>query len=184
MQKKRITEEKAREFYEHFKTPAHVIGHCQGVTRTACRIATALNEAGASFDVPLIYGSAIIHDMARTSENHQGVAADYLRRMGYEEEARIVAQHMTYNFASTEVERLTELDLVCLGDRLVRDDKYVGLDARMQYIIDKAKRLNPEKRWAEIESRILEKKKLTRKLMDNIEKAIGRSIDDLMEEEW
>ncbi len=182
MQKKRITEEKAREFYAHFKTPAHVIGHCQGVARTACRLAEALNKKGASFDVPLVYGSAIIHDMARTFENHQGVAADFLRNAGYYDEAVIVSQHMTYSFASTKAKDLTELDLVCLGDRLVRDDKYVGLDARMQYIIDKAKRSNPASKAAEIERRILEKKKFTRALMDNIEKVIGQSIDSLMEE--
>lgn len=182
MRNQRITEEKAKEFYTRFETPEHVIGHCRGVARTAVCIAEALNKAGFKLDMPLIYGSAIVHDMARVMEDHQTVAAEFLRRQGYDDEADIVSQHMTYNFKNTDVEEITELDIVCLADRLVKDDRYVGLDERMDYIIKKAKTFNPGAMGEEIEKHILEKKKITKELMDNIENKIGASIDDLMEE--
>ncbi len=46
--------------------------------------------------------------------------------------------------------------MVCLGDRLVMEDRYVGLDSRIEYIIDKARRNGIRKKPIPI---ILEKKK-------------------------
>lgn len=127
------------------------------------------------FDLELILASGLLHDMARKSERHWDVAADFCREEGLPEEEKIVRIHMQYEF-SNDAETLTEADLVCFGDRLSLEDRYAGLDKRMDYIIAKAIRSG----HPEAEPRILEKKEVARKILNDIEKKIGMSIDELM----
>jgi hypothetical protein len=69
---------------------------------------------------------------------------------------------------------LKELDMVCLGDRLIMEDEYVGLDARMDYVIKKA---DGDKR---IEKIINERREINRILIQNIETIIGISLEELI----
>ena len=78
---------------------------------------------------------------------------------------------MTYDFH--DFDKLDETDLVCLGDRLVKEDQYVGLNDRIDYIIHKAGN-RPE-----VNKRILQKKAETQKFMKCIEESIGQTIDSL-----
>ncbi len=172
-EKKRITAEEVEKLYEEFHTPQNVIGHCRAVADCGLRIAEALNEKGFELDLELILGAGLSHDVARTSERHWEVMADKLAEMGYNDEAAIVRIHMDPREYSP-VEKLTEADIICLGDRLVKEDKYVGIDERFDYIIEKARRfgvLNFDE--------ILANKAKMQKLLDDIEKVIGRSIDSL-----
>ena len=82
---------------------------------------------------------------------------------------------MTYSPFS-DISDVNETDLVCLGDRTVMEDKYVGLDRRMDYVIEKAKKNGKP----EAEAIILEKKKQTKHFIKQIEDKIGCSIDELM----
>ena len=115
----RLSEKEAERLYEKYQTPAHVIAHCREVTRVACGIAEQLNKHGYHLDLDLIRGAGLAHDVARTSEEHWNVGAEILRELGYDDEANIVQQHMSYQFKP--VDRLTETDMVCFGDRLVKE---------------------------------------------------------------
>ena len=168
---KRITEEECEELFQKYKTPAHVIGHCRAVSNTAVTIGRKLNEHGFALDLDLIKGAGLVHDVARVSEEHWEVGAKILEDLGYRDEADIVRVHMRYDFH--DFDRLDETDLVCLGDRLVKEDQYVGLSDRIDYIIHKAGD-RPE-----VTSRILEKKAETQHFMNKIEECIGQTIDSL-----
>ena len=127
------------------------------------------------FDMDMVWAAGLLHDMARVEECHWDVAADFCEERGYYDVAKIIRAHMQFEF-TCDAQHLSEIDLVCLGDRLTMEDRYVGLDRRMEYVIQKAERNgHPEARPI-----ILEKKKHTRKLLDEIEKRTG-SIDALME---
>ena len=82
---------------------------------------------------------------------------------------------MTYSPFS-QINNVSETDMVCLGDRLVKENEYVGIDERIQYIIDKAVRNGHEEKIPFI----LEKKKDTERFITQIEETIGISIDKLM----
>ena len=82
---------------------------------------------------------------------------------------------MQYEFTS-DAFHLTEADLVSLGDRLTLEDRYVGIDRRMEYIIDKAERNGN----FSVRPVILRKKEETKKLLNEIESRIGTGIDELM----
>lgn len=171
MKKRRLTQLECEKLYKKYNTPTHVIGHCKAVTLVAMTIGKELNEKGYNLDIELIQGAGLAHDVARTQEKHWDIGAKILADLGYKDEAAIVKVHMFYEF--NDFNHLNETDMVCLGDRLVKEDKYVGLDERIQYIINKAGNI-PERT-----SLILDKKAETEKLITHIEKVIGKKIDSL-----
>jgi len=126
-------------------------------------------------DIDLIRAAGLLHDMARVEENHWDVAADYCAQKGFLAEEKVVRVHMMYEFTN-DADHLTEIDLVCLGDRLTLEDRYAGIDVRMDYIVKKAERNG----HPEAKGRILAKKEQTKVLLNEIELRIG-SIDELME---
>lgn len=172
---KRLDEEKCRELYREYGTPEHVIGHCRAVSDTGYRIALALNRAGLNLDADLVKYAGLVHDLMRTCENHGEEAARVLRSLGYDDEAALVENHMHYDF--TEAGAPDETDIMCLADRLVCEDKYVGLDARVCYLINKPGKTE------ERTKRLLEKKKDTESFIAGIEKIMGCTIDSLFSED-
>lgn len=161
---------------DEYGTPEHVRRHCRAVADTACTVAEELNKHGFELDVPLILAAGMLHDIARVKDRHWDVGAELMDSLGYHGESRIVKVHMTYSPFS-DISEVTETDMVCLGDRTVMEDEYVGLDRRIDYVINKAKKNgNPG-----AEPVILEKKKQTRKFIDQIEEIIGCTLDELME---
>lgn len=132
---KRLSEETCKELYAKYETPERVIRHCKAVSETGAVIASALNKSGFNFDVSLVRAAGLIHDLMRKSENHGEAAADLLESLGYMQEANAVRNHMRYEFNVPE--NITETDIFCLADRLVKEDKYVGIDERVDYLIDK-----------------------------------------------
>lgn len=170
---KRITPEIVNEIYKEYETP----GTCQKTlcSRSDCgvRIAKALNAHGFHLDLALINGAGLAHDAARTMERHWDIMAERLNEMGYYDEASIVKVHMNpgeYN----PVDKITESDIICLGDRLVKEDTYVGIDKRFDYIIEKAR-----KHGILDFDTIMENKAKMQHLLDEIEDVIGCRIDDL-----
>lgn len=158
--------------YQIHHTPKHVIGHCNAVAHVAVEIGKKLNEHGFNFDLALIEGAGLAHDVARVEEEHWNVGARILRDLGYEDEAAIVEVHMSRHIYSFDT--LSEMDLVCIGDRLVIENQYAGLDRRFEYIIEKAKVDYPHRIW-----KIEENREKLRSLLQQIEAVIGQTIDSL-----
>ncbi|MCL2436585.1 MAG: HD domain-containing protein [Clostridiales bacterium] len=173
MKNKHPDREECLRMLQEYETPEHVIRHCEAVTNAALKIASALNEKGFDFNIPLIQAAGLLHDIARIHEEHWHVGADFVRQNGYVQEAEIVKMHMTHAF-HLDPSELKELDIVCLGDRLIMEDKYAGIDARMDYVIKKA---NGNKR---IEQMINERRIVNNILVQNIEDIIGISLEDLI----
>ena len=170
---KPLTKEEIQKLYTEFKTPEHVKRHCMGVSNTAARIAEALVAYGVDLDVELIKSTSIIHDAARIYDDHDLVISDKLDEMGHHIAADITRVHMHYKGLERKPD-ITETDIVCLADRLVKEDEYVGLDERMEYIINKFGR-TPER-----EQRIYAGKKKTQSFIDMVEEITGKSIDDIV----
>ena len=159
-----------------YKTPEHVIGHCKAVAAVGYTLGRALNEKGYRFDLDLVLAAGLLHDMARVEDMHWEVAARYCEDRGMRQEAAIIRVHMTYD-PFNDLEHLDETDLICLADRTVLEDRYAGIDRRIDYIIDKAVRNgHPEHR-----PHILRKKNETKTLISSIEAFLGCSMDSLME---
>ncbi len=172
---KHPTREECEQLLEEYGTPQHVRRHCREVTRTALVIAAALNEKGYKLDPELILAAGMLHDIARVEEDHGRVGAELIEKLGYNAEADIIRVHMKYSTFSP-VNEVNETDMICLADRLVKEDTYVGLDARIDYIIDKARKNGHEKHIPVI----IERREHTRKYMEELASVIGVTIDELM----
>ncbi|NCA77998.1 MAG: HD domain-containing protein [Alphaproteobacteria bacterium] len=174
MDSKRLSREECLHILAQQGTPDHVIRHCLCVEKVAVVLARALNNHGLHLDVELVQVGGLLHDMCRVQPEHWNKGADLLEEMGLPEEAHIVRHHMTHT-PNMKMEQLTELDIVCLADRMTMEDEFVGLERRMDYVIHKAQS-NPTTLLI-----ILAKKALTKDLIQDIEAKIGTTIESLME---
>ncbi len=156
-------------------TPNHVVAHCIAVSDVAKQIALSLNRKGFHLDVDLVEAAGLLHDMARTRENHWDVAADFLLAQGHFREAEIIKVHMHHHFPENPL-LSTETDMVCLADRLVLENQYVGLEKRMDYIIKKAGE------HQDVIIRIEKNKALVGDYISQLEVILGTSIDALVRE--
>jgi len=170
-----ITKEFALQLLEKNETPNHVIQHCMAVANASRLLATELNKYGFDLSIEVIEGAAMIHDIARIHDEHEILGAKIAEAHGFHQEAHIIREHMHYAI-TTEIEHITEMDIVCLGDRMIKEDQYVGLKRRMDYILEKWQG-NPKAEEI-IRARVLEQ---TRLLLE-IEKMIGIGIDELIDE--
>ncbi|NLT47153.1 MAG: HD domain-containing protein [Clostridiales bacterium] len=168
------SEETCMELLKTYGTPPHVVRHCIAVKETAMRMAKALNENGENLDLSLVQAAALLHDIARTEENHGVKGAIIAEKHGYHQVAKMIKCHMFYA-TNPYKNNINEQDLLCLADRMVKENKYVGLDNRMQYVLDKliAAGIDTE--------RVRHRMEENRLIKERIEKTIGKSIDELME---
>jgi predicted hydrolase (HD superfamily) len=174
MNNRRLSREECLHILAQQETPDHVIRHCLCVEKVAVILTQALNDHGLHLDVDLVGRAGLLHDMCRVHPEHWNKGADLLEEMGYPEEAHIVRHHMTHT-PNMKMDQLTELDMVCLADRMIMEDQFVGLERRMDYVIQKAQS-NPTTLLI-----ILAKKALTKDLIQDIETKIGITIESLLE---
>lgn len=173
MANKHPSREECLALLKQYHTPDHVVRHCVKVAETALKIGQALNNKGYDLNLELIQGAGLIHDIARVEDKHWDVGADIASGLGYDQEAAIIKVHMHYNCDPNKRD-ITETDIICLADRMVKEDEFVGLDNRMQYILDKFQGNQ------EAIERISERIKDNRSFIARIERIIGTSIESLM----
>ncbi|MBR0596567.1 HD domain-containing protein [Sinanaerobacter chloroacetimidivorans] len=173
MANKHPSREECFRLLEAYHTPGHVIRHCVEVTDTALKIAGALNNHGYHLNLDLLQAAGLIHDIARVEEKHWEVGARIASELGYDQEAEMIRVHMFYN-TDIHHDNWKEIDILCLSDRMVKEDQYVGLETRMSYVLEKFKD-NPE-----VFQRLQERIKENREFIRQIEEKIGASIDSLM----
>ncbi len=154
------------------QTPEHVIRHSVKVTETALKIGSALNQNGLNLDLELIQAAGLLHDIARVEDKHWDIGADIALSLGYQALADIIRAHMFFN--TNLDDDIKEIDIICLADRTVKEDEYVGLEARMKYVLDKFQD-NPEAL-----KRITERIENNKHFIVKIETLIHQSIDSLM----
>lgn len=170
---------------EEYGTPSNVVGHCKAVAAVGYVLGKAMNAVEKSadntahgpalLDLDLILAAGLLHDIARVEEEHWIAGAEFCKSKGWIREADIIRQHMTYDPFNSFID-FNETDVVCLADRVVIDDRYAGLDRRMDYVINKAKKNGHD----EYVPHILKKKKDVKKLIKEIEDYIGVSLDALV----
>lgn len=170
-----LTEEECLKLLDDYGTPSHVIRHCKSVSRVAVIIAKELNKRGFSLDIEVIRTASLLHDIARVEDHHCEVGAKLLYNMHLDDVADIVKVHMHHVFPD-DVSQIKEVDVVCLGDRLVQEDIFVGIDARMEYVLNKIKN---DDRLKEIVSKKVEHSKI---FIKKLECFIGNTIENMIKE--
>ena len=172
MEKRRLTTDECYRLLNEYETPMRVITHCLEVSRCAGLIADRLNENGYDLDSELVRNAALVHDLVRAQNRHDVKAGKILDSLGYTDEADIVRDHMSYEFNDLPV--ITEHDIMCLSDRIVKEHEYVGIEERVRYLINK----DPDN---EERNRHLQFfKGVVKEYIHGIEKIVGISFDALL----
>ncbi len=107
--------------------PDAVWEHSLAVQKMAIELAMRAEKRGINLDFRLIGTAALLHDIRRTEPNHAQVGAAYLRSMGYDAVADVVACHHDLN-----AEVLNEAAIVYLADKCVSGDKRVSVRERFE----------------------------------------------------
>ncbi len=141
--------------------------HGRVVARVAVDLARELNEGGHDLDLDLVYGAALLHDVAKGEPDHETRGGKILSRMGLERLGEVVAAHKETCAGEGPV---TEAELVCLADKRVQGERVVDLDTRFgarlgQFRGDADACAGVERRWA-----------AARGLAAKVERALGRSL--------
>lgn len=143
-----------------YGTPPEVILHGAAVAGLALELAEKLKRAGAALDVPLIYGAALLHDVAASVPEHAKAGANWLAQEGYCRVASIVERHM--ELSGDDFAALSEEMVVYYADKRVRGRRRVSLRERFEESLTRMD--SPEaieahtRRWrqAQIAERLIE----------------------------
>jgi CTP:molybdopterin cytidylyltransferase MocA len=153
-----------------------VAAHGRAVADVAVRIGETLNRAGFFLNLHLIRAAALVHDLARGEPEHARRGAKLLRDLDMPLMAAIVETHMDTSVG--EETPIREAEVVFLADKLVREDRFVGLAERFRVRLDDD-RADP--RALESARRKFESARL---MGERIEAVIGRSLESLLAEAW
>lgn len=108
-------------------TPPGVRRHGETVAAVADRFARAL-EGALLLDRAKLRSAALVHDLARESEDHAEEGARILIRWGFGTIAPLVASHM----AGPDDDALDEASLLFAADKIVEGTTVVSLDIRRE----------------------------------------------------
>lgn len=108
--------------------PERGVAHGEAAAQVALRLAGELNSHGQALDLDLIHNAALLHDIAKGQPKHEQAGGCLLSALGLTGLAPIVASHRDVPPPVTGL--LTEKELVCLADKLVRCDERVSVEAR------------------------------------------------------
>lgn len=148
--------------------------HSRLVGRTAIALANALKKRGYELDMDLLYGAALLHDVAKGQPRHEIRGAEILSALGLEEIAVIVAAHK--DLAPPANGRLTEKEIVCLADKIISGAHRVGIEARY------AEKLELFAADIGVCREIIDRKARALALKDLLERAAARDIETILNE--
>lgn len=158
-------------------TPDRVREHSLKVSEVAEALADALRPHTPAMDVDLVGSAGLLHDMARTSEDHATLGANVLRNLGLHKLATVVGAHMTLPPELLRRSDITEAHLVYLADKLVIDDQVVGVEARAGRARRKLGGSNTESQaLARVDARIA----AAQAIQDRVETTLGEPLRDTL----
>ncbi|PHR24489.1 MAG: metal-dependent phosphohydrolase [Desulfotalea sp.] len=92
--------------------------HGRAVADIACTIGGQLNRRGYQLDMDLLFNGGLLHDIAKGEPHHEERGAEMLGTFGLKRLTGIVAAHR--DAVAPKSGKLSEKELVCLADKLVR----------------------------------------------------------------
>ena len=134
--KQRPSRQTCLEVLSQRQTPQEVVNHSLAVADLAAKISQALNTVGFSFDSDLLLAAGLLHDIARTERKHWLVGARILRKYGWDDLAALTENHMFYT-SEKAVEDFSELDILCLADKLFKGSQWVDLAKRKENLLER-----------------------------------------------
>jgi molybdenum cofactor cytidylyltransferase len=146
-----------------------VLAHSCKVAEIAKRMVRELGARGCILNERLVIAAAFLHDLAKGRPDHGKVAAEWLRKLGYDRVAEVVYSHM--DIVVDNDQPITETDILRLADRIVDGDQVVNLEWKFQKKMDRYR--GNEGASAAIRERFFQAKELRHK----VESGLGQEIE-------
>jgi molybdenum cofactor cytidylyltransferase len=104
------------------------LAHGLAVARVATILGEELSRHAFTIDCDLLYNAALLHDIAKGRPHHEQEGASILIELGLSNLADVVAGHKDAVLPASG--QLTEREIVCLADKLVRGPERIPLRQR------------------------------------------------------
>ena len=153
--------------------PDKGVAHGLAVAGVATALGRELNRHDYLLDKDLLHNAALLHDVAKGRPQHESRGAEQLSELGLEKLAEIVAAHR--DAPPPDSGRLTEKEIVCLADKLVRGTLRVSVRRRF------AEKLELYAGDNEACRAIRGRRANAFALESLVEKAAGRSIEEILD---
>ena len=146
------------------KVPDNIIAHANAVCDFSMKVAGVLEKRGIKVDRDLVAAAALLHDVKKLSQNdHIEEGYSFLKSIGYSKVAQVVRKHGLQHIGDDKYEpRTWEEKIVFYADKRVKNDRFVSVDERFEYI---KKRYN----HYDIEKELEFTKKVEKELLGNEE---------------
>ncbi len=149
------------------------VAHGRAVAAVALRLGEALNRHGGALDLDLIHNAALLHDLAKGRPGHEIRGGELLAGLGLHGLAGIVASHHDVPPPISGV--LTEKEVVCLADKLVRGSQRISVRERFGEKLDLCS--HDEEACAAIRGRMNN----SLGLLDMVERTCGRGSEEILD---
>ena len=135
------TKDQCYQMIREMKMMDHIVIHSLQVCRVATFLTEHLNKQHYRLNFDLIQSAALLHDITKTRsfetrEDHALTGGKHLSDCGYPAIGDLIRQHVkldTYSDAGT----ISEAEVLNYADKRVLHDEIVGLDRRMDYILER-----------------------------------------------
>jgi len=135
------TKDQCYQMISEMKMMDHIVIHSLQVCRVATFLTEHLNKQHYRPNFDLIQSAALLHDITKTRsfetrEDHALTGGKHLSDCGYPAIGDLIRQHVkldTYSDAGT----ISEAEVLNYADKRVLHDEIVGLDRRMDYILER-----------------------------------------------
>ena len=122
-----------RELLSWFHVPEATVRHCEAVAKLAVELAGECNPGlrrmgQRELNVSLVYAAGMLHDVAKGTADHAAEGAEWLRMLGHEAVAEVVADHM--DLPEERLKEMNESVIVYLADKRTAGAHYVTVEER------------------------------------------------------
>lgn len=126
---------------ERYQMLPNIREHSLQVARVALFLAEDLKPLFPELDLALVEAGALLHDIAKTDtlksrRNHARLGEAWVRDLGFQRLAPIIAQHVRLEEEYFHQARIDEVVLVHYADKRVRHAEIVGLKERFDYLLE------------------------------------------------
>lgn len=154
-----MTEEKIKQLYQQYKTPLHVVKHCEKVAYVAGKIAEEYLKKGVNLDYESINFACLLHDVLKLVDfdagmDHSRAAYHMLNEIGESFIAEIIKKHAFEGIVDDENQPFTlEQKIMTYADKRVLHENIVSLKERFE---DGKIRYNPNNENEEWQQKVYE----------------------------
>lgn len=176
----KLTYEECMYLLQYSNVPNYIIKHCKKVEEIATDISISINkyirDESKKININLISSAALLHDIKRIEKNHEIKGANFIESLGYEKISFIVKTHM--NLDESMKNEINENTILYFSDKLVDEDKFVGLESRF------SNKINKFQNDTTIYESIINKYNIALKIKSSIISIVGNEEYNKLENKW